>query len=267
MIVAGRVSQKMAPVLRQIYDQMTEPKWVISMGACASTGGVFNNYALVQGVDQIVPVDIYVPGCPPRPEMLIDGIMLLHETIKRGEYTAREGHRVTAIETQLGSRRPSGSSGRERFTDRGLAARRPLRAWTACTSGSSDRFEIVVQLAQLSDARNAGRSTSRPTASRPTVPSVVEVWPSANFMEREAFDLFGILFEGHPDLTRILMPDEWEGHPLRKDYGVGKVAIEFMPAAVPADRARPGQAPNVEASRRRVDQLGQAGRTDEERSA
>lgn len=88
MIVAGRVSQKMAPVLRQIYDQMTEPKWVIAMGACASTAGVFNNYALLQGVDQIVPVDIYVPGCPPRPEMLIDGIMLLHERIQRGEYSA-----------------------------------------------------------------------------------------------------------------------------------------------------------------------------------
>jgi NADH-quinone oxidoreductase subunit B len=87
MIVAGRVAQKMAPVLRQIYDQMTEPKWVISMGACASTGGIFNNYALVP-VDEIVPVDIYVPGCPPRPEMLIDGIMLLHEKIKRGEYDA-----------------------------------------------------------------------------------------------------------------------------------------------------------------------------------
>jgi NADH-quinone oxidoreductase subunit B len=82
MIVAGRVSQKMAPVLRQIYDQMPEPKWVISMGACASCGGMFNNYAIVQGVDQIVPVDEYVPGCPPRPEQLMDAILKLHAKVK-----------------------------------------------------------------------------------------------------------------------------------------------------------------------------------------
>ncbi len=82
MIVAGRVSQKMAPVLRHVYDQMPEPKWVISMGVCASAGGMFTNYALVQGVDTIVPVDIYVPGCPPRPEMLMYGILRLHEKIR-----------------------------------------------------------------------------------------------------------------------------------------------------------------------------------------
>jgi NADH-quinone oxidoreductase subunit B len=82
MIVAGRVSQKMAPVLRQIYDQMPEPKWVLSMGVCASAGGMFNNYAIVQGVDQIVPVDAYVGGCPPRPEQLMDAILLIHEKIK-----------------------------------------------------------------------------------------------------------------------------------------------------------------------------------------
>lgn len=89
MIVAGRVSQKMAPVLRQIYDQMPEPKWVISMGACASSGGMFNNYALVQGVDTIVPVDVYVPGCPPGPESLINGILTLHEMIRNDELLRR----------------------------------------------------------------------------------------------------------------------------------------------------------------------------------
>jgi NADH-quinone oxidoreductase subunit B len=84
MIVAGRLSVKMAPVLRQVYDQMPDPKWVISMGACASTGGVFNNYAIVQGVDQIVPVDVYVPGCPPSPDMLMYGFTMLQDKIKQG---------------------------------------------------------------------------------------------------------------------------------------------------------------------------------------
>ena len=82
MIVSGRVAIKMAPVLRQIYDQMPEPKWVISMGACASTGGIFNNYAILQGVDKVVPVDVYVPGCPPRPEDLLNALMILQERIK-----------------------------------------------------------------------------------------------------------------------------------------------------------------------------------------
>ena len=82
MIVAGRVSQKMAPVLRQIYDQMAEPKWVLAMGVCASSGGMFNNYAIVQGVDHIIPVDIYLPGCPPRPEMLLNAIIELHHQIE-----------------------------------------------------------------------------------------------------------------------------------------------------------------------------------------
>ena len=93
MIVAGRVSQKMAPVLRQIYDQMPEPRSVLAMGVCASSGGMFNNYAIVQGVDHVVPVDMYLPGCPPRPEMLMDAILKLHDKIqdqKLGSQRARE---------------------------------------------------------------------------------------------------------------------------------------------------------------------------------
>jgi NADH-quinone oxidoreductase subunit B len=91
MIVAGRVSQKMAPVLREIYDQMPEPKWVIAMGDCASCSGVFNNYALVQGVDKIVPVDVYVPGCPPTPDALLDSLIKLKERVKLDSRSAQHG--------------------------------------------------------------------------------------------------------------------------------------------------------------------------------
>jgi NADH-quinone oxidoreductase subunit B len=84
MIVSGRLSQKMAPVVRRLYDQMPEPKWVIALGACASSGGIFNNYALVQGCDHVVPVDIYVPGCPPRPDQLVDAVFKLRQLIATG---------------------------------------------------------------------------------------------------------------------------------------------------------------------------------------
>ncbi len=115
MIVAGRLSQKMAPVLRTIYDQMAEPKWVISMGVCASSGGMFNNYALVQGVDQVVPVDVYAPGCPPSPETLMHAIITLHREIQSGEILRRRQatgagaalvleHDHTATSVELGAR-------------------------------------------------------------------------------------------------------------------------------------------------------------------
>jgi NADH-quinone oxidoreductase subunit B len=100
MIVAGRVSQKMAPVLRQIYDQMPNPKWVLAMGVCASSGGMFNNYAILQGVDHVVPVDIYLPGCPPRPEMLIDAILKLHDQIQHTKLGANRRAEVDRLEAE-----------------------------------------------------------------------------------------------------------------------------------------------------------------------
>ena len=101
MIVAGRVSQKMAPVLRQIYDQMPEPRWVLAMGVCASSGGMFNNYAIVQGVDHVVPVDMYLPGCPPRPEMLIDSILKLHHKIMNEPLGPKRAERLADQKVEL----------------------------------------------------------------------------------------------------------------------------------------------------------------------
>ncbi len=117
------------------------------------------------------------------------------------------------------------------------------------------RYEIVVQLL---DRSSKTRSTVHVAAQGdpPTVPSIVHIWPAANVMEREAFDMFGIHFEGHPNLTRILMPDEWEGHPLRKDYGVGKGSIEFVPQPLLQVQS-PGQAPNMREAGSQVDELGQ----------
>ena len=106
LIVSGRVSQKMGPVLRQIYDQMPDPKWVISMGVCASSGGMFNNYAVVQGVDHIIPVDIYLPGCPPRPEMLMDAILKLRDQIADAPIGSHRDREITGQEQQRLRYRP-----------------------------------------------------------------------------------------------------------------------------------------------------------------
>jgi NADH:ubiquinone oxidoreductase subunit C len=123
--------------------------------------------------------------------------------------------------------------------------------------GGPIRFEIVCQLVHMEDKKRMSLHV-RAEGEPPTVPSVTEVWPVANFLEREAFDMFGIHFDGHPNLTRILMPDEWEGHPLRKDYSVGKIPVDFAPQPFLQIDA-PGQAPDSHEAEREVDRLGQAG--------
>jgi len=139
MIVAGRVSQKMAPVLRRIYDQMADPKWVLSMGVCASSGGMFNNYAIVQGVDHVVPVDMYLPGCPPRPEMLLDAILKLHEKIMHEPLG--EKRRLELAEQAATSPAPAVRPGTMPSSYRYNRAKR--RQWTAAASeGRTEQLRI-----------------------------------------------------------------------------------------------------------------------------
>jgi NADH-quinone oxidoreductase subunit B len=145
MIVAGRVTNKMAPVLRQIYDQMPEPRWVLAMGVCASTGGMFNNYAVVQGVDHVVPVDMYLPGCPPRPEMLLDAILKLHAKIMDEPINAKRAalkiERGEHTELLPSSERfaPKNRSQRKRAQRQQLAQRKEMGSEIPLSAGESDQ--------------------------------------------------------------------------------------------------------------------------------
>jgi NADH-quinone oxidoreductase subunit B len=102
LIVAGTISKKLGPVLRTVYEQMAEPKWVIAMGACASSGGIFDTYSVLQGIDKIIPVDVYVPGCPPRPEQLIDGIMKIQDLVQNESRDRRQSEKYKALLSNYG---------------------------------------------------------------------------------------------------------------------------------------------------------------------
>lgn len=105
LIVAGTISKKLGPVLQKVYEQMAEPKWVLSVGACASSGGIFDTYSVLQGIDRIIPVDVYVPGCPPRPEQIIDGVMNIHRLVKhepmRRRYSEEYRHLLSEYKIEV----------------------------------------------------------------------------------------------------------------------------------------------------------------------
>jgi NADH:ubiquinone oxidoreductase subunit C len=177
--------------------------------------------------------------------------------LERAEALAAEGWRLadlTAIDL-IGL--PNDPEARRAWRGAGFAE---VPEDAPAAEGGGHRFEVVVQLRHLGDRKV--RTIHVPaTGEPPAVPSVTPVWEAANFPEREAFDMFGIHFEGHPNLTRILMPDEWEGYPLRKDYGVGKVPIEFVPQPF-MQIAGPGQAPSGDEAHIELDRLGQVVRSE-----
>jgi NADH dehydrogenase I D subunit len=306
LIVSGTVFKKIAPVVLRLYEQMAEPKWVISMGSCSNTGGMYDVYSVVQGVNQILPVDVYIPGCPPRPEAVLQGLVLLQKKIL-SERPVRsilhlgggtQGSQTPIlVDGKTKSRDPRGP-GMEGAAIRGSSAIPPgffesrsdrmwspppvqieiserekslaeiLRARFGDTIGqlskTSDMLTFQVKedglkkilhflktessprFRRLEDLTAIDESARRPDQSYPDyslvysllsfeparrmrlkVPlwgddpitqSITDIWPSANWYEREVFDMFGIRFEGHENLRRILMPHDWEGHPLRKSH-------------------------------------------------
>jgi NADH dehydrogenase I D subunit len=307
LIVSGTVFKKIAPVVLRLYEQMAEPKWVISMGSCCNCGGMYDVYSVVQGVDQILPVDVYIPGCPPRPEAVLQGLVLLQSKIMAEERPSRsvfhlgggsQGTQKPILVAGLTKSRDPRGPGMEGTVIRGSSATPPgfweSRSdlmWSPLARRiellehdkdlaqslrerfgdgveqapyTSDmatfqvqenllkevlrflKYETTPKFQRLDDLSAVDESARRERrlhpdftmvyhllsydssarlrlkvplhGQQPSTASITDIWPSANWYEREVFDLFGIGFEGHPNLRRILMPHDWEGYPLRKSY-------------------------------------------------
>ena len=307
LIVSGTVFKKIAPVVLRLYEQMAEPKWVISMGSCSNCGGMYDAYSVVQGVDQILPVDVYIPGCPPRPEAVLQSLVILQEKIVSEERPTRSIFHLPGgsqgsegpilVDGQTKSRDPRGP-GMQGTDIRGTSVVPPEfwdsrsdLMWTPPphriefsasdeslaqtllerfgpavqqTEHTSDKLTFQVEEERIKDVLKFLKQETTPRYQRledltaidesarrnrqnypdytivyhllsfeppcrlrlkvglhgrdPVTSSVTDIWPSANWYEREVFDMFGIQFEGHPNLSRLLMPHDWEGYPLRKSY-------------------------------------------------
>ncbi|HKY06283.1 MAG TPA: NADH dehydrogenase (quinone) subunit D [Blastocatellia bacterium] len=287
MMVMGTIVDKMVPVLKKIYDQMPEPKWVISMGACATSGGFYRAYHVVQGIDEFLPVDVYIPGCPPTPEAVIQAVLMIQGIIEQereidadaraeirerlkkeitesapkplliAEQQSREAMRLVQITREPAApENPIVAAVKNRYGDQILdvddfrgdlaITLRPDRITDICRTLKEDpatkldllssvtgldysgypdktpdeRFNAVYHLYSI-DHGHRVRLKVPLAESNPEIDSVTPVWRTANWWERETFDMFGIRFRNHPDLRRILCHEEFQGHALRKDHDPG----------------------------------------------
>ena len=306
LIVSGTVFKKIAPVVLRLFEQMAEPRWVISMGSCSNTGGMYDVYSVVQGVNQILPVDVYIPGCPPRPEAVLAGLAELQEKIREENPTRKVFHMAGGSQGSTGPVLVDGCSksrdtrgpGMNGIPIRGTSLTPPDFSdsrsdlmWTppanrivlgpevtdlaahlrqrfgdgvACSEQTSDMLTVYAGRELIRDVLGYLKHETRPNFERledytaidesarrhrdqypdftlvyhltafepatrirvktplsgqtPKAPSIHDLWPSANWYEREIYDMFGIDFPGHPDLRRLLMPTDWQGHPLRKSH-------------------------------------------------
>ncbi len=307
LITSGTIFKKVAPVVLRLYEQMAEPKWVISMGSCSNCGGMYDGYSVVQGIDQILPVDLYIPGCPPRPEAVEQGLVLLQQKIMAEERPTRsifhldggvqgttapilvdgetksrdprgpgmagtairgtsvippgfQGSRSDLMWTPPPRRAELGDSEKDLASEMqrkfGHAVRPGLQTADMLSfrvdrnhikevlvylkTAAEPRYQRLEDLTAIDESARRSRPQENDTTlvyhllsfdgpsrlrlkvelagSEPVVDTITGIWPSANWYEREVFDMFGVRFAGHPNLKRLLMPEHWTGYPLRKSH-------------------------------------------------